>query len=130
MLTLMTQDGSIVKCVAPYHLLTSHECEILEDEEEEELLESVELSVKPQPPSSVKRIKSSETFKSHGEANTSLEENPKATQEEDLGEQDMPMQDVESSVEFLENEISTLSGHTSEVFVCAWNPIEPLLATG
>lgn len=26
--------------------------------------------------------------------------------------------------------VTTLNGHDSEVYICAWNPVEPLLASG
>ena len=40
------------------------------------------------------------------------------------------METENSGVEIAENKATTLSGHDSEVFICAWNPKQDLLASG
>jgi len=40
------------------------------------------------------------------------------------------MMDVDSSTEIPASKASILKGHESEVFICAWNPTNDLLASG
>eukprot|EP00698_Gefionella_okellyi_P001357 TRINITY_DN112_c0_g1_i1.p1 TRINITY_DN112_c0_g1~~TRINITY_DN112_c0_g1_i1.p1 ORF type:complete len:465 (+),score=53.86 TRINITY_DN112_c0_g1_i1:57-1451(+) len=41
-----------------------------------------------------------------------------------------PMDDDSFGKSFAEADVRVLTGHTSEVFICAWNPTQPLLASG
>eukprot|EP00727_Mastigamoeba_balamuthi_P001959 m51a1_g11760 hypothetical protein (479) ;mRNA; r:223228-225208 len=46
-------------------------------------------------------------------------------------QQDVRMEDAaEQAQEIPESQVTTLRGHTSEVFICAWCPTKPLLASG
>lgn len=38
--------------------------------------------------------------------------------------------DVDSSIEIPASKATVLRGHESEVFICAWNPTQDLLASG
>jgi len=38
--------------------------------------------------------------------------------------------EVDSNMEIPANKVSVLRGHESEVFICAWNPTNDLLASG
>lgn len=40
------------------------------------------------------------------------------------------MMDVDVDVEIPQNKAMVLRGHESEVFICAWNPVSDLLASG
>lgn len=38
--------------------------------------------------------------------------------------------EVDGDVEIPQNKAMVLRGHESEVFICAWNPVSDLLASG
>ena len=38
--------------------------------------------------------------------------------------------EVDGSLEIPSNKATVLRGHESEVFICAWNPVNDLLASG
>lgn len=38
--------------------------------------------------------------------------------------------DIDGTVEIPTNKATVLRGHESEVFICAWNPVNDLLASG
>lgn len=40
------------------------------------------------------------------------------------------MMEVDGDVEIPPNKAVVLRGHESEVFICAWNPVSDLLASG
>ena len=40
------------------------------------------------------------------------------------------MMEVERDVEIPQSKAMVLRGHESEVFICAWNPVNDLLASG
>ena len=40
------------------------------------------------------------------------------------------MMEVDSNMEIPASKVSVLRGHESEVFICAWNPTNDLLASG
>lgn len=40
------------------------------------------------------------------------------------------MMEVDGDVEIPQNKAMVLRGHESEVFICAWNPVSDLLASG
>ena len=40
------------------------------------------------------------------------------------------MMEVDGDVEIPSNKAVVLRGHESEVFICAWNPVSDLLASG
>lgn len=40
------------------------------------------------------------------------------------------MMEVDVDVEIPQNKAMVLRGHESEVFICAWNPVSDLLASG
>lgn len=40
------------------------------------------------------------------------------------------MMEVDGDVEIPQNKAMVLRGHESEVFICAWNPVNDLLASG
>ena len=43
----------------------------------------------------------------------------------------VPMEeDAPQPIEVPSSSVTTLNGHESEVYICAWNPVEPLLASG
>lgn len=40
------------------------------------------------------------------------------------------MMEVDGDVDIPQNKAMVLRGHESEVFICAWNPVSDLLASG
>lgn len=40
------------------------------------------------------------------------------------------LMEVDGDVEIPQNKAMVLRGHESEVFICAWNPVSDLLASG
>jgi len=40
------------------------------------------------------------------------------------------LMEVDSNIEIPASKVSVLRGHESEVFICAWNPTNDLLASG
>ena len=38
--------------------------------------------------------------------------------------------DIDGNIEIASNKATVLRGHESEVFICAWNPTNDLLASG
>lgn len=46
------------------------------------------------------------------------------------GHGDVPMLDVPQVEDITPERVTTLRGHTAEVFICAWSPTEELLASG
>ena len=40
------------------------------------------------------------------------------------------LMEIDSSIEIPSSKVSVLRGHESEVFICAWNPTNDLLASG
>lgn len=54
----------------------------------------------------------------------------KKEREIDITDHAEPMDDVTSNNLIAEDQVTVLEGHTSEVFICAWNPVNSLLASG
>jgi transducin (beta)-like 1 len=40
------------------------------------------------------------------------------------------MEEVPTTGQITDDQVTMLEGHTSEVFICAWNPVNSLLASG
>ncbi|KAL2913007.1 hypothetical protein HK105_207462 [Polyrhizophydium stewartii] len=145
--THIQQNGAEKRCVAPFTLLGPHECQIVPVEYEEEFDERpgkrpVKRDEQPRRDRRDDRKGSSKRNdkRSRKESIPTDELVESAGRKVDYANHDDGAPpDAEMDVDaptgavarqFSPSEIRVLTGHTSEVFVCSWNPRELLLATG
>ena len=148
----VSPQGNIVKCLAPFTLLGTHECQIYPDPseilanqgvDEEEFQESFHIQDKKtldgqvfDSPSSafissacvplVPATLENTVMANTGMANTVLENNTSALQED--GKDSM---DMDSPIIIQEkSDWVSYHGHSAEVFTCAWNRNDEWIATG
>lgn len=82
----------------------------------------------PAPEKKKDREKREKEDRKEKEKEREKEKKPEAQKAERVGP--VAMDEDSPSIEVAPSAVVTLHGHDSEVYICAWSPIEPLLASG
>lgn len=133
------EDGTEKHCIAPFTLLTTHICKTEEDDDDEDdkdnndsdYSNNIGINGKISNNKRSRKEKKDDIKKKDKKIKKDNEDSMK----DSLNESEDIEVDIENSNEPESNLISpkdviSLNGHKAEVFVCSWNPVEPLLATG
>ncbi|KAL6623915.1 WD40 repeat-like protein [Neocallimastix californiae] len=130
-----SENGAERHCVVPFSLISKHHCkteEELEDEEENESDYSNNTAVNSRQSNNKRSRKEKKDKKSEKKIKRENEDSVKDSlnESEDI-EVDIENSNNESELNLIsQKDVIQLNGHEEGVFVCSWNPIEPLLATG
>jgi len=136
------EDGTEKHCIAPFSLLSTHHCKTEEDEDDDnkdnndsDYSNNTGVNGKI---SNNKRSRKErkEDLKREKKSDKRVKKDNEDSMKDSLNESE----DIEVDIENSNNEQETnlipqkdvinLVGHEASVFVCSWNPVEPLLATG
>ncbi|KAH6599203.1 hypothetical protein BASA50_003231 [Batrachochytrium salamandrivorans] len=150
--THIQENGNEKRCIAPFTLLGPHECQIVPTEFDEDYDDGFNGSKRgkrtddqhmsrrdrrdDRKPAKRSENREKRTRKESSTIDDSIDTNaPKQEASEHKridGENEMDLDGPINGLpqEFSTSDVQSLTGHQSEVFVCSWNPIETLLATG
>ncbi|KAN0030504.1 hypothetical protein ACTA71_009143 [Dictyostelium dimigraforme] len=135
----LQEDGTEINCTEPFSLVSNHVCQIKKKNEKNTTIKEKDdsNSTKNNSLNKDKKEKKESTITSTNTttATTSLSSsrsgysNDKNDKEKDKYDKDVKMKE-EDSIEIPDSQVTTLLGHSNEVFICAWNPSQSLLASG
>jgi transducin (beta)-like 1 len=101
--THLNEDGSTKNCEEPFSLTSQHHCKVKEVKKEKE------------------------TPKSKHDVDEDMDDK---MEEDEPNHTERRPPHPDDGVDIQDSSVLTLRGHSSEVFICAWNPAFPLLASG
>mmetsp|Transcript_13257 Transcript_13257/g.22832 ORF Transcript_13257/g.22832 Transcript_13257/m.22832 type:complete len:513 (+) Transcript_13257:98-1636(+) len=111
----LAEDGSQIDCDESFSLLCPHKCVPKEKKKED-----------PAPSPMVNHVDKVASPSTPAQA-TAL---PAQAADVDMTESSEAPEGQEEPVEISDSQVLVLQGHSSEVFICSWNPTQPLLASG
>jgi len=139
------EDGTEKHCIAPFSLIAKHHCKTEEDMEDEENRDndsdySNNTAVNSKISNSKRNRKEKKEDIINQKKEKKSEKRIKKENDDSVKESLNESEDIEVDIENSNNDpelnlisrkdVLILNGHEAEVFVCSWNPSEPLLATG
>ncbi|KAJ3297569.1 hypothetical protein HK104_000367 [Borealophlyctis nickersoniae] len=148
--THTNEDGTEKKCTAPFSLLGTHVCEIQQEDEKDESRPTKrrrgeengrgsrgkdDNNKRSQKAEKEKRSRKPSGGGAAASESSAAQALPTPPGQSQSGETDPVANDDSAAgpnfVKYSEGEVSTLEGHTADIFVCSWNPVHPnIIATG
>ncbi|KAK5583816.1 hypothetical protein RB653_005418 [Dictyostelium firmibasis] len=147
----LQEDGTEINCTEPFSLVSNHVCQVKKKNEKNTTIKEKEDSIPSTKNVSINSTNSNKDKKdkketifpnttttttttttsssSRGGISSNNNSGDKHDKEKDKYDKDVKMKE-EDSIEIPDSQVTTLIGHTNEVFVCAWNPSQSLLASG
>jgi len=135
------EDGTERHCIAPFSLISKHHCKIEEDDDDDEDKDNdSDYSNNTAVNGKISSNKRSRKEKKEDKKDKKPDKRIKKDNEDSMKDSLNESEDIEVDIESSNNEpeinlipqkdVLNLNGHKAEVFVCSWNPVENLLATG
>jgi len=137
------EDGTEKHCIAPFSLLSTHHCKVEDDDDYEEYNDNNDSDYSNNTAVNGKitnnkrnRKEKKEDLKKDKKSDKRIKRDNEDSIKDSLNESEDIEVDIENSNNESESnlisqkDVLNLIGHEAEVFVCSWNPVEPLLATG
>ncbi|ORX58485.1 WD40 repeat-like protein [Piromyces finnis] len=134
------EDGTEKHCIAPFSLLTPHHCKTEEDDDDKDNNDtdySINTSLNNKLSNNKRNRKERKSdIKRERKSDKRIKKDNDESTKDSLNESE----DIEVDIENSNNEQETnlisqkdivnFVGNDTSVYVCSWNPVEPLLATG
>jgi len=139
------EDGTEKHCIAPFSLLTTHHCKTEEDEDDDDYKDNNDsdysnIAINGKISNNKRSRKEKKEDILNQKKDKKGDKRIKKENDDSMKDSLNESEDIEVDIENSNNEnesnlisqkdVINLYGHEAEVFVCSWNPVEPLLATG